>query len=218
MNYYLIHCLEHIERFNNIQKIIKYLKYPIQLVEGIYLNSFDLIKENQLDFMKKFDSNIEFKNSFKFKLKGQIGCYLSHHLLIKKLLNSEKNSMNEYTIIFEDDVKWDIKDLHSSILNIINSINSVDWDIVFLGNLTNNHGKVFKNNIYYLDPRIPCFGTHALLINNKSLEKIYKQNCIIRNEIDIQYKILIDGNKLNGFVIFPPLCFQNDKLKSNIKE
>jgi GR25 family glycosyltransferase involved in LPS biosynthesis len=214
IKYYLIHCLEHIERIIHIKKIIKYLGYPIQIVEGIYTKSIDLNKETQLDFMKKFDSNIEFKNTFTFKLSGQIGCYLSHHLLIKKLLQQEHHN---YSVIFEDDVKWNITDLHSSIINVINSLNLEDWDIVFLGNLTNNHGKVFKNNIYYLDPRIPCFGTHSLLINNNKLDKIYRHNCLVRHEIDTHYKILIDCNKLNGFVIYPPLCFQNNNLKSNIK-
>jgi hypothetical protein len=96
-------------------------------------------------------------------------------------------------------------------------LKETQWDIVFLGNLNNNHGNIFKDNIYYLDPRISCFGTHALLINNNFLDKIYNLNCLIRNEIDSHYKLLIDNNKLKGFIIYPPLCYQNNILPSNIK-
>jgi GR25 family glycosyltransferase involved in LPS biosynthesis len=143
-------------------------------------------------------------------------------MLIKHILRNNKDSKNQYySVIFEDDVTWNsnIINLHVEIKQIIHNFleSEIDWDIVFLGNLNNNHGKLLKGNIYYLNPRVHCFGTHALLINNKNITKIYCFNCLIRNEIDSHYKFLIDNNKLKGFVIYPPLCLQNTSLLSNIK-
>jgi GR25 family glycosyltransferase involved in LPS biosynthesis len=219
IHYYLIHCKEHEERNNHINKIKKNLCKSLMIIPGYYTKRNNLDKQEQLKYLQKFDYNLEFKNEFSFKLPGQIGCYLSHHMLIKKILEFKyyQKINNDYSVILEDDVIWYKINLHESINSIINHLSNTDWDIVFLGNLNNNYGKSLKENIYYLDIRKPCFGTHALLINNKKLDKIYRNNCLIRHEIDSHYKILMDGNKLNGFVIYPPLCYQNDVLISNIK-
>jgi GR25 family glycosyltransferase involved in LPS biosynthesis len=221
IRYYLIHCKKHNEREKHLKKIQNNLKQPIYIFEGVYTKNNSIEKEDQLNFLQCFDKKLNIKENFKFNLPGQIGCYLSHHLLIKKIKDNKdnKNLKSNYSVIFEDDVIWELDELNIRILDIINKLKEKekDWDLIYLGNLNNNHGKNLTNNIYYLDPRIHCFGTHALLINNKNIEKIYEYNCLIRHEIDSHYKILIDNFKINGFVIYPPLCLQNRNLISNIK-
>jgi len=227
INYFIIHCDEHKERKHYLDKIIKNLNQKIQIFKGYFTKKNKIDRKSQEEYLKRIDKNIDLKENFIFSKPGQIGCYLSHHMLIKHLFFKKYNYLfkeynNTYSVILEDDVIWNIYniDLHNSILDIINNLKNKnkDWDIIFLGNLSNNHAKPFDKNIYYLDGRIACFGTHALLINNKNLEKIYLQNCFVRNEIDSHYKKLIDNNKLIGFVIYPPLCYQNDNLNSNINE
>ena len=225
VNYFIIHCDEHIERETHLKKINKNLKQKTQIFKGYYTKTNEIDRKSQEEYLNTIDEHIKLKETFTFNLPGQIGCYLSHHMLIKELYfnkNKNINLTNDYSVIFEDDVIWNANafDLHKSILNIISDLKcnetETDWDIIFLGNLSDNYGKPLVKNIYYLDIRKPCFGTHALLINNKNLEKIYLQNCLVRHEIDNHYKKLIDNNKLKGFVINPPLCYQNDKLNSNI--
>lgn len=219
--YYLIHCHEHKERQKHIKKIYSILEKPIGIFNGIYTKNIDITTINIQSYLQNFDYNLKIKGNFSFSLSGQIGCYLSHHLLVKHILLCNKDINNQsYSVIFEDDVTWNNNiNLHIKISQIINILSEleIDWDIIFLGNLNNNYGKKLKGNIYYLNPRIHCFGTHALLLNNKNIKKIYCFNCLIRNEIDSHYKFLIDNNKLKGFVIYPPLCLQNISLISNIK-
>jgi GR25 family glycosyltransferase involved in LPS biosynthesis len=224
INYYLLHCFKHKERKKHIKNICSKLDKHINIFEGYYTKNIDINTENIQIYLQNFDNNLKIKSNFSFGLSGQIGCYLSHHLLVKNILQQmtiyNKNPNNQfYSVIFEDDVTWNNINLHIEINQIINILleSEVDWDIVFLGNLNNNHGKLLKGNIYYLNPRINCFGTHALLLNNKNIQKIYFFNCLIRNEIDSHYKFLIDNNKLKGLVIYPPLCFQDTSLLSNIK-
>jgi GR25 family glycosyltransferase involved in LPS biosynthesis len=224
INYYLLHCSEHKERQTHVNYICSKLDIPISIFDGICTKNININTENIKTYLQKFDYNLKIKNNFCFSLSGQIGCYLSHHLLVKQILKQMsiyiKNSNNLcYSVIFEDDVNWINLNLHIEIKQIINNLLElgIDWDIVFLGNLNNNHGKQLKGNIFYLNQRINCFGTHALLLNNKNIQKIYSFNCLIRNEIDSHYKFLIDNNKLKGFVIYPPLCLQNTSLLSNIK-
>lgn len=222
IHYYLIHCHEHKERQKHIKKIYSILKKPINIFNGIYTKNIDINTINIQSYLQNFDYNLKIKENFNFSLSGQIGCYLSHHILLKHILLSNKDLNNHsYSVIFEDDVIWNKNNinLHFEITKIINNFLklNLDWDIVFLGNLNNNYGKLLKDNIYYLNSRIHCFGTHALLLNNKNINKIYCFNCLIRNEIDSHYKFLIDNNKLKGFVIYPPICLQNTSLLSNIK-
>jgi GR25 family glycosyltransferase involved in LPS biosynthesis len=130
----------------------------------------------------------------------------------------DKVNKNEYSVIFEDDVtlKPHICDKIENIINKMKSVD-IDWDIIFLGNIGKNHGNHIVDNVYEIDSTRVCAGTHSLLINNKNVNKIYNTNCKIIHAIDFQYKINIDTGKLNGYVIFPPICFQNREYSSNIQ-
>jgi GR25 family glycosyltransferase involved in LPS biosynthesis len=215
IKYILIHCDEHEERVSNIEKMQKILNRNITLFKGYYTKQNSILKEDIICFLKNHDKSLEMKE-IAFWKSGEIGCYLSHHIIIKNIMNSYSN---DYTVIFEDDVVF--KDtLHEDIEKIINNLNGlcVEWDIIYLGNITNNHKEKIIDNVYTIDENNVCTGTHALLINNKNAEKIYKNNCNIVHAIDFQYKINIDNKHLNGFVIYPQLCFQqNDVYASNIQ-
>jgi GR25 family glycosyltransferase involved in LPS biosynthesis len=215
ITYILIHCDVHKERLSNIDNITKILNKNITLFKGYYTKQNSILKEDIICFLKNHDKNLEMKE-ISFWKPGEIGCYLSHHIIIKNIM---KTSSDDYTVIFEDDVVF--KDtLHEDIEKIINNLNGlcVEWDIIYLGNITNNHKEKIIDNIYTIDENNVCTGTHALLINNKNAEKIYKNNCNIVHAIDFQYKINIDNKHLNGFVIYPQLCFQqNDVYASNIQ-
>jgi len=215
ITYILIHCDEHEERVSNIEKIQKTLNKNVVLFKGYYTKQNSILKEDMVSFLKIHDINLEMREP-SFWRPGEIGCYLSHHTIIKNIMNS---SLCGYTVIFEDDVVFQ-ETLHNDIEKIIANLIDlqVEWDILFLGNITNNHKTHIIDNIYTVDANNVCTGTHALLINNKNSEKIYKNNCNIVHAIDFQYKINIDNNNLNGLVIYPPLCFQqNDIYVSNIQ-
>jgi hypothetical protein len=215
VTYILIHCDEHKERLSNIEKIQKTLNKNVGLFKGYYTKQLSILKDDMVSFLKLHDINLEMREPA-FWRPGEIGCYLSHHIVIKNIMNS---SLTGYTVIFEDDVVFQ-ETLHDDIEKIIANLIDlqVEWDIIFLGNITNNHKTHIIDNIYTIDENNVCTGTHALLINNKNSERIYKNNCNIVHAIDFQYKINIDNKNLNGFVIYPPLCFQqNDIYVSNIQ-
>lgn len=235
IKYYLIHCKEHTERDYNINNLITRIDRPVEIFDGIYTATADMSK--QLDILQSYDEKICFNNNaeykiydyrviisgkpFEFYLPGQIGCYLSHHLIIKKVMDEKLNNkhIQDYTVIFEDDMQFTQGlDLDQEITNIITEINAAnkDFDIIYLGSLNNNHGQQITNNIYSLDDTVGCFGTHAMLINNANIEKIYQSNCNIIHCIDNQYFFNIVNNQLNGFSVYPSLCFQSDALTSNI--
>jgi hypothetical protein len=244
VKYYLIHCPQHTERINHINAIMQQFPYPIEIFDGIYTANVELSKQN--DALQSYDKKLRFNvdagsyyliydrqlmrnetDNFQFYLPGQIGCYLSHHMIIKQVMDDKLNNKNisDYTVIFEDDVQFSHNvDLHSAITNVINDMRSTqtDFDVIYLGSLNGNHGRNVTNNIYCVDVQDGCFGTHAMLINNANIEKIYQSNCNIIHAIDNQYFFNIVNNGingvvgLNGFVIYPSICLQSSELNSNI--
>ena len=215
---YLLHCDEHVERIEHINRIKKYLS-PHKLIffKGYHSKENSLDANNQIEYLKTHDSNINFFNDdFRFYKPGQIGCYLSHHMLIKNISNNEINN-KKYSLIFEDDIllKNNFKVELNKVIQTIEN-NNIDFDIIYLGNLNHNKGIHICDNIYNLDHTNYCWGAHALLINNTKAKKIYELNCSIKHEIDNHYKFLCDENKLDVLTIYPVIAHQNKRLPSNI--
>lgn len=213
INYFVIHCNEHTERLNNILDIKKIINQKIEVFKGYFTKNISTSYTSKLNYFQKHDTNLLMNQNVLTK-PGEIGCYLSHHMLIKYIFDNSNS--NEYSVIFEDDIICK-ETLHNEIQQIIKNMVKIDWDIIFLGNLTKNHGKQVIDNIYCIDENQICTGTHSLLINNKNVNKIYNANCNILHAIDRQYKINIDLKILNGYVIFHPICFQNKVFQSNIQ-
>lgn len=215
INYFIIHCKQHTERLSNLAKIKEIVNMPITIFEGYYTKQISTEYILKREYYTAHDPNMRMPVNVQAK-SGEIGCYLSHHMLIKHIM--DKANKDEYSVIFEDDVTFKTNICYE-INKIITNMQSknIDWDIIFLGNIGKNHSTHIIDNIYTIDKTSVCAGTHALLIKNKNAEKIYNTNCEIINVIDHQYKINIDKGKLNGYVIFRPLCFQNREYTSNIQ-
>ena len=220
----IAHCSEFIDRKKQVGENITKLNVPhdtilvnAKIFNGINTVNEDISLVNQQQLIKTHDPQLSFENpnNFIFYKKGQIGAYLTHHLIIKESINSKNN----YTLILEDDAVIS----HDGFLEIIKETvfylehNSFLFDIIYFGYLNENKGPSLTSNIHRISNLNPLFGAHALLINNKSSKKIYELNCKITNEIDNHYKNLIDNNKLQGYYYSPMLVEQNNSLKKYIK-
>lgn len=194
-NFYVIHMINNEQRLNNINNMITKLNKNIKIFDAI-----DGLKLN----VDKIDNLINKK-----LCTGEIGCYLSHANLISTIEETEN-----YSIIFEDD--FNITDnFNKELTDIINSID-INFDIIFLGNFTENYGENYINNIYYVNTNHKLLGAHGYLINNKNIKKINNLLLDIDYEIDIKYKYLIDNNLLDCFTIYPVIVNQNTNLPSTI--
>lgn len=215
------------EKFNNEINI----NYNVIYLKSINSNSrYNNIKDNELKLNKKIDffdaingSNInlnelslydsEIKLNFNYEYIGELGCYLSHMLLIKSFINSKDG----YSVIFEDDLKILDDNLNDKITKIIEKLDG-NFDIIYLGNLNDNHGDKIIDDVYTINKSEYLWGTHAYIINNNSAQKIYTSLLYIDIAIDNKFKYNIDNNILNGYVIYPVLVTQNStEIISNIR-
>ena len=146
----------------------------------------------------------------------EIGCYLSHLNIYKKIKQDNKKG---YTIIFEDDFLVNSDNLLYEVKKIITILNkkNIDFDIIFLGNLRNNHGKNIQDNIYIIDYGNGLYGTHGYVVNNKNINKIINKTNKIDRPIDIKIQDLSYKKIFKTIVISPNLIVQNNKIKSTIK-
>ena len=198
IDYYVINIATHQKRCDNIAKMSDII--------GTKINIFEAIKGIDIKNVLDYDENINF--TFKYNYINEVGCYLSHLLLIKSLMKSKY----EYTVIFEDDFNIINDNFIEELNNIINNLKNTDFDIVFLGNNNDNYGSNYKDNIYNIDKNKIMWGTHAYLVNNKNINKIYTNLLLLDEPIDVKYKQLYNDNKLNNYVIYPIIVsIINDK-------
>jgi glycosyl transferase family 25 len=197
IDYQVIHMTENYDRVTNIENMSNKINKKITYFEAIKGKNVDL---NDLTI---YDENIKF--NFNYRTKGEIGCYLSHLMLLKNL----KNSNFQYCLILEDDFNIINDNFNDELSDIINKIDT-DFDLIFLGNLNNNHGEIYKDNIYYVNKNQYLWGTHGYLVNIKNINKIYDNLLNFNLAIDNKYKELINNNILNAYIIYPVIIGINN--------
>jgi len=193
------------ERKENIIKLKDRIHTDLYLFNAIDGNLVD--KTNLSSFDNDLVINFEHDRGV-----GEYGCYLSHLMVYKWLIFSKKE--DGYTVILEDDANILSDTFFEDVKKIINSVD--DFDIIFLGNLGENHGDHYIDNIYHIDVTNFLTGTHAYVVNNSKVAKIYSLLLTMSAPIDIKYKDLIDDGKLKCFVIYPVLVEQEQIFSSTI--
>ncbi len=207
----VVHIFGKEDRLKNIKNQENKAQIKIDLFEAVNGSKVDIPKLQEEGFIKK-PWNTNRYNSAQTKeckekvINGEIGCYMSHMNLLKKIANSEYDG---WTIIFEDDLILNetFKDELNKILKNVEHNNEID--IVYLGSLNQESCDkgIYKENLCYIDNP---WGTHAYMVNKRSSQKIYDLIQYIDREIDIKYKDLILEKKINGLIVVPTLVKQND--------
>jgi len=159
VEYHIISLQNSHDRIQNIETIQNKIQQKLHI--------FPAIDGNQIDFNSQNDVNIKYR----YKYKGEIGCFLSHYYLLKSLVNSDC----DYHVIFEDDAQILCDNLHEQIIATVNE----NFDFFFLGYLTKClYSK--RQTVHH------HYGTHGYIVNTKSIPKILDLLSNAYSEIDIQ--------------------------------
>ena len=222
MDYYVI-TMKNPERIENINQQMNKLKQQgtpidIELVDavvGVDLNLNELIKTEILSPHYKSYRGSEINK------KKEIGCYMSHLKIYNIIQQKEQTqtSSNPYSVIFEDDFDIDssnfIKDITESLAYLKN--NKLDFDIIYLGTILHNHGKLLDKKIYTIDKKTGLEGTHGMIIHNKNVSKLITNLKPMKQAIDVELTQLCHRDELKAYVIYPPIVNQQwDKIESEI--
>ncbi len=215
----VVHMSGNQERLENIKNQENIAEIQIDLFEAVNGSKIDIPKLHKEGIVKQPWDTHRYNNAPNEKLKdkimkGEIGCYLSHLYLLKKIANSDYDG---WTIIFEDDLVLSntFKDeLHKILIDLDENDND-NVDMIYLGNTNQHHCNkgLFKNNLCY--PDTP-YGTQAYMVNKRSAQKIYELIKYVDNPIDVNYDLLMKSGKINGLVVVPTLVRQNYENQSMI--
>lgn len=199
------------DRLRNIEKQQSKMKQEIVIfdaVKGDKLNVDELIEEGKVSPKASFLGNPYHKR--------EIGCYLSHYKIYEKI---KQDNHPGYTVIFEDDFDIRTENLLDDIFQAIDKLHSkgIDFDIILLGNLRENHGEQIIDNLYHVDIEERLWGTHAYVINNKNIDKIIEVTKHIDCAIDNKFEMYSKNNTLSMPIFYPSLVYQSPEITSNIK-
>lgn len=148
--------LDHREdRKNKLLNELKEINIPIQRINAI--NKNDLSK-NELIKKKYISENTTLRL-------GQIACILSHKKAWKTFLDSKY----DYAIFLEDDVIIN-KEYFIQFNNIINELNNINFDILYLGRNNLQFKGFYKGEIinkYFYKPENIGLGFHSYILSRK---------------------------------------------------
>ena len=205
-NVYCINLQRSKDRWNEITKNANN--------EGLKLIRFEAVDGKKLNPIEIKDKCTDdyYKSVMKLNNYGNIGCYLSHTNLWKKL----KLNKIEYALIIEDDIIFN-DNFKTNLKNNLEKIPE-NWDIIFLG-LTRPCGNNLNNNIYKISDG-KCNkdngGLFAYIVNVKNIDKIIKIADTPINKM-IDHKIRDNYTKLDTYFIYPHLVKHNYNIESDRK-
>jgi GR25 family glycosyltransferase involved in LPS biosynthesis len=200
IEYYVIHMTSNTERSKNIENQETILGRPIKRFEAI-------VGKDVGDDLSILDPNII--NHWHHG-KSELGCYLSHLLLVKQIKDSNQNG---YSVIFEDDISIDKANANDYIKQIVQTLerDNRDFDIIFFGYCAANKGEEYSGEIREirdLNKPIVIMCTHAYLINNKNAQKVYSSLLDMNDVVDHKYNTLIKQGEIKAYLISPPFINQ----------
>ena len=188
----------HPNRYTDFKNRLKQWNSHINLyngVIGIKLKREKLISDGILDK----DSDLTL---------GQIGCWLSHYNLWKKI----KDEKISYMTIFEDDVNIDVS--YNTIKLVNTSMkelkdNKIKWDVIYLGSIRRHRKINGKNKIlpHWSIPVRSC-GTFFYNISYKGACKLLNKAMPIKKRpVDNFIMDMNNKKKLNVLHLNPSLCY-----------
>ena len=211
-------------RINNIEKQTNIINKSAN-GNNIIINKIDAVIGVNIDLNELVKQKILSPNYLENtnRRKGQIGCYLSH-LKIYNIINNKKPHTG-YSIIFEDDFDVKTDNFINIVNNALNVLKNKDFDLLFLQNNSDicgngrhakNHDAQLKDNVYYFNKKQLLYGTLAILVNNKNIEKILKNIETIGEPIDVKFQTLGRKDKLNIMLLYPDIVDQRKDIISTI--
>lgn len=208
IDYYVI-SLHNPNRILNIENQNKKLNVKINIIDavnGVYINQNKLLEDNILA--------LNFSDIGNSKRNKEIGCFMSHEKIYNIIKTNDDRK--KYSLIFEDDFNIIPNNFMKLLNEIIKIINTMDFDILFLGNTFDNVGSQIKDNIYSIDKNKYTIGNFGYLVNNNNIDKLIGLIKPIDSPIDNKIDTLIKNNKLNCIIVYPNIINYMVEITSEI--
>lgn len=217
LNIYIIHCSNLNDRESNIDKLKDLSKNQELMNVDICTvsdhnastlqmkNIKNLIKLGKLD-----DGENEFYNQFTKQLSLEFISNNFNHF--KALQHVSKNDDTDFNLIVEDDIQFSDK-IFSQIHTLILKLQTMEYDIVLLGQPSNNKqasDNLICERIDNKDLLLNCID--SFIISTQCAKNTLTNFFPIRYVQNVQLSYLINKNNLKSFKIFPNICGDGSKM------
>ena len=176
LNIYIVNLKERTDRKESISKLIEKCELPHQF--KLHINFIEASRGSELNKYKKWITYDKYEslpnNIYKYWQRdiktAEVGCFTSHHAIIKQI-NDKKNDENEVNLILEDDANFN-EEFFTSLKKIYDEllISDQNWDLCYLGRnkIKQNYESLSEN----IETAGYSFNTHCYLLSNKGANKI----------------------------------------------
>jgi len=187
----------------------------VDAVKGVDQDIDELVKQGKV--------TPEWGEDKSSRRKSQIGLSLSN-FKVYNLIKATGN-MDSFSIILEDDFEIIIDNYQDTFDKIIDSVHNVDFDLLYLQNnfqghpgadVKKNHGEQLKDNVYYMNKNDGLIGTVAIIVNNRSIDKIIDVLTPIYTVIDHTFEWEAKADRLNILTVYPTIIEQKKGISTTI--
>jgi GR25 family glycosyltransferase involved in LPS biosynthesis len=138
---------------------------------------------------------------------AEISLLLKHSLAIKKIQDIE-----DYAIIFEDDIQDFDFDFNNTIAKFIELVEKYNIDILWIGSSINHNMDLPPSNepTILSDSSTKSRLTHCYMINSKVADKVYNDYIDFKHPSDWQWNYIIDKLNLKSAWSYPHIYQRTD--------
>lgn len=219
LNLYIIHCNRLENRLPNIEKL-KSLggeQSPSVTVNVTIINEHqpETINVNSVKNLVKLEKLPDDENQFYAKFVRQMSLEILSNTFnhFKALQLCSKNPSSEFNIILEDDVMYSDK-IYSQIITLINNLDNIDWDLIFLGQpsekQTTNANTLNLTNMETNDMLLHC--CESYMVKSKTAQELILNFFPIRFVFNIHLSFILNKHVLKCLKIFPNICGDGSKM------
>lgn len=219
IDYYVISLKNNEKRMKNIEEQQSKMSSKLNIFDAVNGAEIDIenikdpVIDNNFSQPTKPPSSSNLENS-KIR-KREIGCYLSHYNLYRKIESEQK--WNGYTVIFEDDFVIKEDAFEEQLKRALQDLAANDFDILYIFNHTNNIGESVTNNVCKTDKNKNLYGTSAYMVKNKNVRKILEETKQMNAPIDYRLQESIKHDKIIAYTVCPFLSNTNSEIESTIQ-
>ncbi len=195
-------------------RLDKFKDNIINNLNGIDIEVIEAVDGKEIRFddeMKKRINPWNFKFLNEDRLRGVVGCCLSHLKVYEKMIQDNI----DHCIVFEDDCDFINEEVKNNAIDILSQVK-----------IPNNYGIIFLNNSFYKGKNyddnlieLTKFNntTEAYIINRKYAEILYKYNYNNIGAIDMHMQQCFSKNRYKHYILKNIMFCQKNRSDTDIQ-
>lgn len=200
MKYYCLHHSPCVERKKYLLNLFIKHKIEVEWIEDFLPDSKEVLSTKKV-YSEHAANRIGVLNN------AEISLLLKHGLAIKKTQDIE-----DYAIIFEDDIQDFDFNFHQTIAKFIELMEKYNVDVLWVGSSINHNMDLPSNHepTILSDSSTKSRLTHCYIIHSKLAKKIYSEYIDFKHPSDWQWNYIIDKLNLKSAWSYPHIYQRTD--------